>query len=37
MLNHCFLFLVSVTVIPREIKDNGCENLLGVNKVCYGQ
>ena len=32
--NHCFQFLLGITVIPREIKDN--VKFWGVNKVHYG-
>ena len=42
--NHCFQFLLSITVVLREIQDNGyAKNFLsrgggggGVNKVLYG-
>ena len=37
--NHCFQFLLSITVIPREIEHNGYAKLGGgggVNKVHYG-
>ena len=34
--NHCFQFLLGVTVVPREIMDNGCAKFWGVNKVHYG-
>ena len=34
--NHCFQFLLGITVIPREIKDNGYVKFGGVNKVHYG-
>ena len=34
--NHCFQFLQCITVVPREIEDNGYAKLWGVNKVRYG-
>ena len=34
--NHCFQFLQGITVIPREIKDDGYIKFWGVNKVHYG-
>ena len=39
--NHCFQFLLSITVIPREIEHNGYAKFFfwgggGVNKVHYG-
>ena len=34
--NHCFQFLLGVTVVPREIIDNGYAKLWGVNKMHYG-
>ena len=35
--NHCFQFLLGITVVPREIEDNGYAKLGGgVNKVHYG-
>ena len=34
--NHCFQFLLGITVIPRDIKDNGYVKFWGVNKVHYG-
>ena len=34
--NHCFQFLLGITVIPREIKDNAYVKFWGVNKVHYG-
>ena len=36
--NHCFQFLLGITVVPREIEDNGqwlCK-ILGLSKVHYG-
>ena len=39
LYNHCFQFLLGITVIPREIQDNGYtkfEGGGGVNKVHYG-
>ena len=33
--NHCFQFLLGITVVPREIEDNGSENFLGVSKLHY--
>ena len=35
-LNDCFLFLLVITVFPREIEDNGYVKFSGVNKVHYG-
>ena len=34
--NHCFQFLLGITVVPREIEDNGYAKLWGENKVHYG-
>ena len=34
--NCCFQFLLGITVVPREIKDNGYAKFSGVNKVHYG-
>ena len=34
--NHCFWFLLGITVVPREIKDNGYAKFGAVNKVHYG-
>ena len=34
--NHCFQFLLGITVIPREIEANGYVKFWGVNKVHYG-
>ena len=34
--HHCFQFLLGITVIPREIEDNGYAKFWGVNKVHYG-
>ena len=34
--NDCFQFLLGITVIPREIEDNGYVEFWGVNKVPYG-
>ena len=34
--NHCFHFLLGVTVVPRGIQDNGYAKFWGVNKVHYG-
>ena len=31
--NHCFQFLQGITLIPREIKDNGYAKFWEVNKV----
>ena len=40
LLNYCFQFLLTITVIPREIEGNGYAKFLvgggGVNKVLYG-
>ena len=32
----CFQFLLGITVVPREIADNGYEKFWEVNKVHYG-
>ena len=34
--NHCFQFLLGITVVPREIEDNGYAKFWEVNKVHYG-
>ena len=34
--NHCLQFLLGVTVVPREIIDNGYAKLWSVNKMHYG-
>ena len=34
--NHCFQFLLGITVVPREIEDNGYAKLWGKNTVHYG-
>ena len=34
--NHCFQVLLGITVVPREIEDNGYAKFWGVNKVNYG-
>ena len=34
--NYCFQFLLGITVIPREIQDNGYAKFWCVNKVHYG-
>ena len=31
--NHCFQILQGITVIPREIENNGYAKFLGANKV----
>ena len=33
---HCFQFLQGITVVPREIENNGCAKFWGINKVHYG-
>ena len=33
---HCSQFLLGITVVPREIQDNGYGKFWGVNKVHYG-
>ena len=33
--NHCFQVLLGITVVPREIKDNGSAKFWGINKVLY--
>ena len=33
---HCFQFLLGITVVPREIEDNGYAKFWEVNKVHYG-
>jgi len=32
----CFPFLLGIAVVPRETKDNAYANILGANKVFYG-
>ena len=34
--NHCFQFLWGITVVQREIQDNGYAKFWEVNKVNYG-
>ena len=34
--NHCFQFLLGITVVLIEIQDNGYTKFWGVNKVHYG-
>ena len=34
--NHCFQILQGITVVPREIENNGYAKFWGVNKVHYG-
>ena len=34
--SHCFQFLLGITVIPRETKDNGYAKSWWVNKMLYG-
>ena len=34
--NHCFQFLLAITVVPRRIQYNGYAKFWGVNKVHYG-
>ena len=36
LLNHCFQFLVGITVVPREIENNGYVKFWGLNRVNYG-
>ena len=33
--NHRFQFLLGITVVPREIEDNGYAKFWGVNKLHY--
>ena len=33
---HCFQFLLGITVVPREIENNGYAKFWGINKVHYG-
>ena len=33
---HCFQFLLGITVVPREIEDNGYAQFWGISKVYYG-
>ena len=33
---HCLQFLLGITVIPREIEDNGHKKFWGVKKTHYG-
>ena len=35
--NLCFIYLLVITVVPREIKDNACATFWGANKVYYGK
>ena len=34
--NHCSQFLLGITVVPREIEDDGYVKSLGAHKVLYG-
>ena len=34
--NHCCQFLLGITIVPREIEDNGYAKFWEVNKVHYG-
>ena len=34
--NHCFQFLLGITVVLREIEDKGYAKFWGVNKMHYG-
>ena len=34
--NHCFQFLMGITVVAKEIEDNGYAKFWGLNKVHYG-
>ena len=34
--NHCFQLLLGITVVPREIEDNGYAKFWVVNKLHYG-
>ena len=34
--NHCFQFLQGITIVPREIENNGYAKCWGVNEVHYG-
>ena len=34
--NHCFQFLLGITVVPREIENNGYIKFWGLNRVNYG-
>ena len=34
--NQCFQILQGITVVPREIENNGYAQFWGVNKVNYG-
>ena len=36
LLNHCFQFLVGITVVPREIENNGYVKFWGLNRMNYG-
>ena len=36
MHNHCFQFLLDITVVSREIEDTGYAKFWGVNKEHYG-
>ena len=35
--NLCFVFLLGITVVQREIKDNVYSNFWGAKKVYYGR
>ena len=35
--DHCFQFLLGITVAPKEIEDNGYAKFGGLRKVHYGQ
>ena len=35
--NLCFLFLMGITAVPREIENSAYANFLGANKVHYGK
>ena len=34
--NHCFQFLLGITVVPRKIEDNDYAKFWEVNKVHFG-
>ena len=34
--NHCFQFFLGITVVPREMEDNGYAKFWGVNKMHSG-
>ena len=36
MHNHCFQFLLDITVVSKEIEDTGYAKFWGVNKEHYG-